>query len=406
MFLKDFTLFFLVASRLSLSNAAVHKISLTRIDDEEMVANALQRQINALALRTDPSVSVEEKRRNLRSDFAAGVETVQVGEEENIILRDYQNAQYFGIVEIGTPPKSYRVIFDTGSSNLWVPKIGCKHCGTVFNKKSKYNPEESSSYEVDDRIFEIMYGSGSVKGHFAKDSVKLAGDISVEGQNFAMIEDAGGLGPAYGMGKFDGILGLAFPKISVGNARPVLLSAIDQDLLDEPVFAFSLGDNKDGELSIGGYDESKFEGELHSVKLTSETYWEIAVDGITAGETNLSSSTTAIVDSGTSLLIGPPLLVRQLANSMGAHANVVGEYFIDCDKVDSLPELVFTIDGREYSLDGRDVVLNTQGVCLLAIMGMAMPPGAPKWILGDVFMRKYYTVFNYGNLSVSFAIAK
>jgi len=98
--------------------------------------------------------------------------------------------------------------------------------------------------------------------------------------------------------------------------------------------------------------------------------------------------------------------VRQLANSMGAHANVVGEYFIDCDKVDSLPELVFTIDGREYSLDGRDVVLNTQGVCLLAIMGMAMPPGAPKWILGDVFMRKYYTVFNYGNSSVSFAIAK
>lgn len=406
MFLKDFTLFFIIASRLSPSNSAVHKIPLTRIDDEEIVANALQRQINALALQTDPSLSVEEKRRNLRSDSAASVEIVQVGEEENIVLRDYQNAQYYGIVEIGTPPKSYQVIFDTGSSNLWVPKTGCKHCGSFINKKSKYDPEGSSSYEVDDNIFEITYGSGSVKGHFAKDSVKLAGDISIEEQRFAMIEDAGGLGPAYVMSKFDGILGLAFPRISVGDARPVLLSAIDQDLLDEPVFAFSLGDNEDGELSIGGYDESKFEGELHPVKLISETYWEIAVDGITAGETSLSSSTTAIVDSGTSLLIGPPLLVTQLAHSMGAHANIVGEYFIDCDKLDSLPELVFTIDDREYSLDGIDVVLQTQGVCLLGIAGMNLGPGAPKWILGDVFMRKYYSVFNYGNSTVSFAVAK
>merc|ERR1719232_162331 len=405
MFLKDFTLLLITALTLSPSDSAVHKISLTRIDDEEMVANALQRQINALALKTTP-VSVEENRRNLRSDSAAGVEIVQVGEEENIIIRDYQNAQYFGNVQIGTPPQSYKVIFDTGSSNLWVPKRGCKNCGNILNRKSKYDPEGSSTYEADDRIFDIKYGSGSVQGHFAKDSVTLASDISIEGQRFAMIEDAGGLGYAYALGKFDGILGLAFPKISVGDARPVVLSAIDQDLLDEPLFAFYLGDNADGELSIGGYDESKFDGELHSVKLISETYWEIAVDGITAGETHLSKGTTAIVDSGTSLLIGPPLLVLQLAHSMGAHANLVGEYFIDCDKLDSLPELVFTIDGRKYSLDGRDLVLETQGVCLLAIQGMRLGAGAPKWILGDVFMRKYYSVFNYGDSTVSFAIAK
>jgi Eukaryotic aspartyl protease len=91
------------------------------------------------------------------------------GESESI--KDYANAQYYGTVSIGTPPQSFQVIFDTGSSNLWVPHVGCTHCGNpFFGSKSKFDHTASSSYQEDGADFEIMYGSGSVSGYFSSDN--------------------------------------------------------------------------------------------------------------------------------------------------------------------------------------------------------------------------------------------
>lgn len=253
-----------------------------------------------------------------------------------------------------------------------------------------------------------MYGSGSVSGFFSVDDVTLADDITVEGQRFAEIEDAGGLGVAYSLGKFDGILGLGFTSISIDSTTTVFENAIKQNKVDQPIFAFYLGDNGPGELTFGGYDAGKFEGDLNYVHLDAATYWQIALDKIAAGdyEKEASDKITAIVDSGTSLITGPKAEIHKLALSIGAKPNIMGEYTIDCDKIEEIPDVVFTIGGIDYSIPGSKTVIQAQGTCLFAFMGMDFPAPGPQWILGDVFMREYYTVFNYHDQSIGFAKAK
>jgi len=243
-----------------------------------------------------------------------------------------------------------------------------------------------------------------VKGDWAYETVKL-GEVEVKHQPFAEVQDAGGLGFAYTVGKFDGILGLAFPGISIDGTTTVLENAQQQNAIPEPVFSFYLGNEADGELTFGGYDSTKFEGELEWVDLLSPTYWLIPVDTINAGRRSLESGTSAVVDSGTSLIAGPSKTVREIALTIGAKPNGSGQYMLDCDKTDSIPDIIFSINGSEYTLEGKDVVIESNGACLLAFMGIDMPPPNPEWILGDVFMRKYYTVFDFGKERVGFAKA-
>jgi len=393
-------------SSLMAVNAGMARIKMQKRSDEEMVAAHLKRERDALYEVLHLSQEGDEAQsRNLRGDA-----DVKLEKAESEIIKDYSNAQYYGVVEIGTPPQSFEVIFDTGSSNLWVPKVGCTHCGLPFiSHKSKYDDSKSSTYVADGSDFEIQYGSGSVSGFFSRDDVTLGDDILIKNVEFAEVADAGGLGMAYSIGKFDGILGMGFTSISVGGVPTIFEEAIKQNAVDQPVFAFYLGDNEDGELTFGGYDSSKFEGDLEYVDLEAATYWEIALDSIEAGSYKKDSADgkiTAIVDSGTSLMTGPRAEVTKLAAAVGATANLVGEYTIDCAKVPDLPDVVFTVGGTEYSIPGEKTVLKAGNTCLFAFMALDIPAPGPQWIMGDVFMREYYTVFNYHDKTIGFAKAK
>jgi len=309
-------------------------------------------------------------------------------------IEQFEDAQFFGTISLGTPPQEFKVIFDTGSSNLWVAAYNCSlSCGL----HARYDPSKSSTYTPDGRVFQIDYASGPVAGWVEKDILSVGG--LVYNQTFAMVDDAGGLGPAFLIGSFDGILGLAFKSISVDGIPPFFEELVESGLLDENVFGFYLDSNgQSGELELGGVDPSHYSGELTKIPLSSDTYWETKLDSIQlTGYGNITNVTKAVFDTGTSLLAGPKTEIAAIAKIVGATPLIEGEYTVDCSKIATMPDLTITVGGNPFVLTAKDYVLNVENLgieCLLGMVGLDIPsPAGPLWILGDVFQRVYYTAY-------------
>ncbi|KRY66690.1 Lysosomal aspartic protease, partial [Trichinella pseudospiralis] len=320
------------------------------------------------------------------------------------ILHNYMDAQYYGEITIGTPPQKFTVIFDTGSSNLWVPSSKCSFFDVACWLHNRYNSKQSSTYEANGETIEIRYGSGSMKGFLSKDTVCMA-DLCVKGQGFAEATSQPGL--TFIFAHFDGILGMAFPSISVGGIQPVFQSMIEQNLLPQ-----NPEDELGGLITFGGVDEKYYIGNITWVPLTKERYWEFEMKAITVGNEQVGcmDGCTAIADTGTSLIAGPKDEVQRLQEAIGAKPLIMGQYYVNCDQVDSLPNVQLSIGGRVFDLKPEDYVLRVQqmgkSICLSGFMGLDLPPQVGKlWILGDIFIGLYYTVFDVGNGRLGFANA-
>jgi saccharopepsin len=114
----------------------------------------------------------------------------------------------------------------------------------------------------------------------------------------------------------------------------------------------------------------------------------------------------AAIDTGSSLFAVPTIVADAINKRIGATKTWSGQYTVDCSIVESLPPLTLQLGGRNYTLNGEDYVLSAQGQCISGFMGMDIPePAGPIWIVGDVFLRKFYTIYDLENNRVGFAKA-
>ena len=117
-----------------------------------------------------------------------------------------------------------------------------------------------------------------------------------------------------------------------------------------------------------------------------------------------------MLDTGTSILAGPTAEVKRIAQMVGAKPFPLqkSEYTVPCKDVAKLPNIDVTIGGRVFELTPDDYVIKDENViCLFGMTGIDIPaPRGPLWIMGDIFIRKFYTVFDYGNQRLGFAPAK
>ncbi|KAK8564759.1 hypothetical protein V6N12_058341 [Hibiscus sabdariffa] len=437
---------------------------------------------------------------------------------EVIPLKNYMDAQYYGVIGIGSPPQNFTVIFDTGSSNLWVPSSKCYFSISCYFH-SKYKSSRSSTYTKIGKPCEINYGSGSISGFFSQDNVEVGG-VVVTDQVFIEATREGSF-PTFMLAKFDGILGLGFQEISVGNATPVWYNMLNQGGVREDVFSFWL--NRDpsatygGEIVFGGVDPMHYKGKHTYIPITQKGYWQFDMGDFLIGNHSTGlcvGGCAAIVDSGTSLLAGPTAVVTEINHAIGAegvvsaeckevvsqygdliwqllvsgvqpdtvciqiglclfnethHMSVIktviekenmeeelsvgdkvlctacqmtviwiqnqlkqkqtkdrvlnyvnelckslpspmGQSVIDCARISSMPDITFTIADKPFKLTPDQYVVRAgEGIATVCVSGFTAldvpPPRGPLWILGDVFMGVYHTVFDYGNLEIGFAEA-
>ncbi|XP_029856362.1 pepsin B-like [Aquila chrysaetos chrysaetos] len=323
-------------------------------------------------------------------------------------LTNYLNSFYFGEISIGTPPQNFLVIFDTGSANLWVPSTYCQDPACVNH--NRFNSSQSSTFSDIGVTYTLRYGFGDVSVVLGYDTVTIQ-NIIVRNQEFGLTLDEPS-SPFYYL-DFDGILGMAYPAIAISGYNTLIQNMMQQSQLTESIFSFYFSRNPTysygGEVILGGIDPQLYSGEITWAPVVEEVYWKIGIEEFAIGSSATgwcSQGCHGIVDTGTFLLTIPGQYMSAFLQALGVEENEDG-FVVNCNYVPSMPSLSFVISGTQLVLPPSVYVLNNNGVCTVAVEStyVSSSSGQPLWILGNIFLRQYYSIFDIANNRVGFALS-
>ncbi|KAB0340506.1 hypothetical protein FD754_023074 [Muntiacus muntjak] len=310
------------------------------------------------------------------------------------LLRNFQDVM--GNITIGTPPQEFQVVFDSASFDLWVPSVFCM--SPTCSSHVMFRHIESSTFPPIRNTFSIEYCSGSMKGVDAHDNVQI-GDLVSTDQPFGLSMKQLGF---EGM-PFDGVFGLNYPNLSFTGGIPIFDNLKNQSAVSELVFAIYLSKSKlEGNVVMfGGLDHRYYQGVLNWIPLIQAGDRHVQMDRITMKRQDIACSggCEALVDTGTSLTLGPRRLVDNILRLIGAMPrttfHVLGP--ITCP-------LLSSINGINYSLPAQAyTITDSSDDCYTIFKENTASASTETWILGDVFLRQYFSVYDQGNDRIGLA---
>ncbi|XP_003933485.1 chymosin [Saimiri boliviensis] len=362
--------------------------------------------ISRIPLHKGKSLRKALKERGLLEDFlknhqyAVSRKHSSSGKVARESLTNYLDCQYFGKIYIGTPPQEFTVVFDTGSSDLWVPSVYCN--SDACQNHHRFDPSKSSTFQNMDKSLSIQYGTGSMQGLLGYDTVTVSNIVDRHQTVGLSTQEPGDV---FTYSEFDGILGLAYPSLASEYSVPVFDNMMDRHLVAQDLFSVYMSRNEQGSmLTLGAIDRSYYTGSLHWIPVTVQEYWQFTVDRVTVDGVVVAcdGGCQAILDTGTSMLVGPGSDIFNIQQAIGATEGQFGEFDIDCGRLSSMPTVVFEINGKKYPLPPSAYTSQDQGFCTSGFQG---DYSSQQWILGDVFIREYYSVFDRASNRVGLAKA-
>ncbi|KAF8354535.1 hypothetical protein PRIPAC_96158 [Pristionchus pacificus] len=299
-------------------------------------------------------------------------------------VSDYDDAEYVGNITIGTPGQAFQVVLDTASANLWVPDSTNADSST----KHKFRAEASKTYVKNGKPFTISYPTGSVKGYYGQDTVRVRTDNT--------FRSAASITGVFMNDAIDGVLGLAFQSLAVDNIKPPFIEAIDKKLVALPLFTVFLHRDgpvlspKGGVYTYGAVDTENCASQYTAyLPLSSATYYQYRLDAAYIGTYRNQKGWQAITDTGSSLIGVPPDMLEYVARSVFATFDPTsGLYIVPCDS--TIPALELVLGGKEYDVKSDNLKFYA----------------SPSFVLGDPFIRQYCQIFDIGNKRIGFALAK
>lgn len=317
---------------------------------------------------------------------------------------------YIGTIALGTPPQNFTMVFDTGSSDMWVPAQACVTpvCLTLI----RYNTTSSTTYRAENKPFDVKYGDGShVSGVTAIDSVTLSG-TKIANQSFglAAVDDS-----TIAKKGVEGVVGLGFGAVAnIKGYSTLVETMISRKNLTQPIVSMWMGrqrmgganEGSGGAVIFGGVDTTKYVGNFTWVPIVDKSSWKIKFDGVSIAGKSLGLSGNALIDSGTSLIIVPSKVASIFHEYIpGAiEAPQVG-WILPCNT--SVGDLNFTIAGQQFRVPAEELVVlfripGYAEYCKSAI-DVSSSASDNDWILGASFLKNVYSVYDYRSLTIGFA---
>jgi hypothetical protein len=342
-----------------------------------------------------------------RNDLVVKVKADDHAETDHeVSAESIQNdLEYVVPVKIGTPGVTLHLDFDTGSSDLWV---WSSHLANVHSHGGHtiYDPKKSSTAKHATGSWRITYGDGSsASGDVYTDTITIA-DIVVPRQ---AVEAAKKLSSSFLTdGGNDGLLGLAWPEINTVHPRPVatpMKNMIEKKLIDHPLFTVKLGRGKEpGFYSFGYIDPKVTSDPLTYTQVDhSHGFWQVNSASYSINDKVFEyPGNTCILDTGTTLaLVDDDVLSAIYKEVKGAvYDNQQGGWKFPVGA--TTPTVAFAVGDKRYTVNPKDFTYCEADTGYL-FGGIQSRGNLPFDILGDVFLKSVYVVFNQGDSTVGIA---
>lgn len=304
-------------------------------------------------------------------------------------------------MDFGSKNQSMWMLFDTGGTNTWAFSDNCTVQACQMH--NTFGSNDSTTLQVSSDPFDVGYGTGTVSGVLGTDTVSFA-DFSMK-LTFGLVNNASSDFEDYPM---DGILGLGRSNSSTTGTLTAMETIAQSHRLQSNIIGISLQRSsdgaKDGEITFGGVDSTKFTGSISYTDVSPGTNgWQIPLDdAVVNGQPLNFTGRSIIVDTGTSYIFLPPDDATAVHKLIPDSAPNGEDYTIPCSTNETVQ---ITVSGVTYDISPKDYVgsaADNTGACFSNIIGV-QTAGPDVWLLGDVFLKNVYTVFDFDQNRIGFA---